>query len=276
MDLNTVVQIVCPSPLNPDNVIDFKEGDSWLAGGTWLFSEPQPHLRRLLDLQSFGWTPLVCSEQGLRIAPTCTIAELLAFSAPADWIATSLIGQCCRSFASSFKIWNTATVGGNVCMSLPASPMVSLVVALEGMCTVLRRNGSEYGVAIEDFVTGNHLNVMEPGDLLTRIDLPASALRKRTSFRQISFTSHGRSTALLVGSLDRCDETFMLTVSAATERPYRLKFLALPNSAELRARLVREIPKFFDDVHGTPEYREHITFHFAEEIRRELSHPEAK
>jgi CO/xanthine dehydrogenase FAD-binding subunit len=276
MDLNTVVQIVSSSPLNPDNTIDFKEGDSWLAGGTWLFSEPQPHLRRLLDLQSFGWTPLVRSEQGLRIAATCTIAELLAFSAPPDWIATSLIDLCCRSFASSFKIWNTATVGGNICMSLPASPMVSLVVALEGMCAVWRRNGTEYGVAIEDFVTGNHLNVMERGDLLTRIDLPASALRKRTSFRRMSFTNNGRSTALLVGTLDRCDETFMLTVSAATERPYRLKFLGLPESAELRDRLAREIPKYFDDVHGTPEYREHITFHFAKEICRELSNSEAK
>ena len=28
---------------------------------------------------------------------------------------------------------------------------------------------------------------------------------------------------------------------------------------------------FFDDVHGTPEYRKHMTFYFAEEIRRELS-----
>jgi hypothetical protein len=40
--------------------------------------------------------------------------------------------------------------------------------------------------------------------------------------------------------------------------------------------LARDIPKFFDDVHGTPEYREHVTFHFAEEIRLELSRPEVK
>ncbi len=35
-------------------------------------------------------------------------------------------------------------------------------------------------------------------------------------------------------------------------------------------RLEREIQVFFDDVHGAPDYREHLTFHFAEEIRREL------
>jgi CO/xanthine dehydrogenase FAD-binding subunit len=144
MDLNTVAHIVRPRPFVPGNAIDFSEGDGWLAGGTWLFSEPQPHLRRLIDLHALGWRPLVQSDQGLRIASTCTVAELRAFSAPTDWIATSLIEQCCRSFASSFKIWNTATVGGNICMSLPAGPMISLVVGLEGICTVLRRDGSEY------------------------------------------------------------------------------------------------------------------------------------
>ncbi len=33
-------------------------GDAWLAGGTWLFSEPQPGLRRLLDLNSLDWPAL--------------------------------------------------------------------------------------------------------------------------------------------------------------------------------------------------------------------------
>lgn len=276
MDLNTVVQILRPSPLDQDKLIGLTKGDAWLAGGTWLFSEPQPHLRRLIDLQGLGWTPLVVSEQGLGIASTCTIAELTAFAAPADWVAAPLIDQCCRSFASSFKIWNTATVGGNICMSLPAGPMISLTVALEGTCVFLRRDRSECRMAVEDFVTGNNRNVMEPGDLLTRVDFPASALRKRTSFRRLSLTHLGRSTALLIGTLDRHDGIFMLTVSAATARPYRLKFPRLPEAAELRVRLAHDVPKFFDDVHGTPEYREHITFHFAEEIRRELSRPEMK
>jgi len=63
----------------------------------------------------------------------------------------------------------------------------------------------------------------------------------------------------------------MLMVSASTERPYRLKFPKIPDADDLRARIEREIPKFFDDVHGTPEYRRHMTLYFAEKIRRELS-----
>jgi hypothetical protein len=63
----------------------------------------------------------------------------------------------------------------------------------------------------------------------------------------------------------------MLTVSAATERPLRFKFAQIPNADDLRAVIEHGIPIFFDDVHGTPEYRKHMTFYFAEEIRRELA-----
>src|SRR6202158_1679952 len=164
MDLNTIAEIARPDR-NGDG-IEWREGDAWLAGGTWLFSEPQPHLRRLIDLQGLSWAPLVVSEQGLEVASTCQIAKLVALNAPADWAAASLIDQCCRSFLSSFKIWNTATVGGNICMSLLAGPMISLAVALEGVCTVIAPDGRERRVAIEDFVTGNHLNVLQPGALL--------------------------------------------------------------------------------------------------------------
>jgi hypothetical protein len=62
----------------------------------------------------------------------------------------------------------------------------------------------------------------------------------------------------------------MLTVSASTDRPHRFEFPLIPDAYALHARLEREIPVFFSDVHGTPDYRKHMTFYFAEEIRREL------
>src|SRR5271168_2129370 len=252
MDLNTIAEVVRPGA-GVDGV-KWRDGDAWLAGGTWLFSELQPHLRRLIDLQALGWKPLAMSDDGLEIAATCEIAKLVALKTPADWLAAPLIGQCCRSFLSSFKIWNTATVGGNICMSLPAGPMISLAAGLEGICTIVGSDGSERRVAIEDFVAGNHQNILQPGDLVRKIDLPSSALRKRSAFRQISLTHLGRSAALLIGTLCPREGIFMLTVTAATERPLRLQFRLLPEEEELRTRLAKEIPDplYFDDVHGAP------------------------
>jgi CO/xanthine dehydrogenase FAD-binding subunit len=243
-----------------------------LAGGTWLFSEPQPHLRRLIDLEGLDWEPLAVTGQGLSIAATCTIGLLDAFEAPPEWTAAPLIRQCCRSLLASFKILNVATVGGNLCMSLPAGAMISLTATLEGLCTILARDGSERQVPAVNFVTGNNRSVLEPGDLLRRIDLPASALSKRTSFRRASLTHLGRSSILLTGTLCPREGSWALTVTAATVRPVRLEFPQAPSGDDLRRRLDEAIPDalYLDDVHGAPDYRKHMTYYFAEEIRREL------
>jgi CO/xanthine dehydrogenase FAD-binding subunit len=270
MDLNTVNEV--DRPATREEIRPWRDGDAWLAGGTWLFSEPQPGVRRLIDLEGLRWEPLTVSEQGLAIAATCTIRRLDAFVPPPDWQAAPLIRQCCRSLLASFKVWNTATVGGNVCLSLPAGALISLTAALEGVCVIWPRHGGERRVPVVDFVTGDHQNVLGPGDLLRSIDLPASALRKPASFRRMSLTHEGRSTALLIGTLGP-QGAWALTVTAATVRPVRLEFGRAPTGDQLRARLREAIPDelYFDDPHGTPAYRKHLTFYFAEEIRRDLA-----
>src|SRR5437868_7141074 len=171
MDLNTVSEVARPA--SREALGGWREGDAWLAGGTWLFSEPQPRVSRLVDLEGLGWEPLAASEAGLTIAATCPIGRLEAFAAPAEWRAAPLIRDCCRSLLASFKVLNVATVGGNVCMSLPAGAMTSLTAALEGVCTLWPREGGERRVPVVDFVTGDHRNVLAPGQLLRSIHLPA-------------------------------------------------------------------------------------------------------
>ena len=71
--------------------------------------------------------PIEASADGITIAATCRIAEIAHFRSPDPaWHAVPLFRACCDSFLASFKIWNTATIGGNICMSLPAGPMISL------------------------------------------------------------------------------------------------------------------------------------------------------
>jgi CO/xanthine dehydrogenase FAD-binding subunit len=279
MDLNTI--IVAERPRDREEVSalarDASQSDAFLAGGTWLFSEPQPRLRRLIDLSGLDWEPLVAHEQGLAIAATCTIATLASFRAPpagkaSDWQAVPLIGQCCKSFLASFKIWNMATVGGNLCMSLPAGPMISLCAALEGICTIWTPDGSERKLPVLDFVRGPLMPELRPGEILRSVELPAAALRRRTAFRRASLSQLGRSGALLVGTLSD-DEAFTLTVTASTRRPLRFAFAGMPSETLLKERLEAGIPAtlYYDDVHGRPDWRRQVTLDFAAEILRELS-----
>ena len=56
--------------------------------------------------------------------------------------------------------------------------MVTLTTALEARYTLLPRDGAPREVAAIDFVTGDHANVLAPGELLRNIHLPARALRR--------------------------------------------------------------------------------------------------
>src|SRR6516165_5289400 len=78
MDLNTIKEIARPQARIELPV--WTAGDAWLAGGTWLFSEPQAHLARLIDLTDLKWPPLELNAAGLSIAATCTIAQLDALA----------------------------------------------------------------------------------------------------------------------------------------------------------------------------------------------------
>ena len=271
MDLDTIREIMRPAV--PDAVGQWRDGYAWLAGGTWLFSEPQPALDTLIDLESFAWPALQASPAGLDIAATCRIAELYHFAAPAEWIAARLLRECCDSLLASFKIWNTATVGGNICMSLPAGPMISLAVALEGELTLWPCDGEPRQVQCLDFTTGNHANILRPGELLRNIHLPASALAKRFAFRRASLTKLGRSAALLIGTRGGAEEDLRITITAATPRPVQLHFARPPSAEELRHAIDAAIPPdaYFDDVHGSGPYKRHLTHHFAEQIRAELT-----
>jgi CO/xanthine dehydrogenase FAD-binding subunit len=268
MDLNTIKEVARPA--TREQLPVWTAGDAWLAGGTWLFSEPQAHLVRLIDLADLKWPALTIGATELAIAGTCTVAQLDALACPPEWLAAPLINQCCRAFLASFKIWKTATVGGNICMSLPAGPMIALTAALDGICTIWKADGSEQCVDVADFVTGNQRNVLAPGDLLRQIDIPLAALKRRSAFRQISLTPLGRSAALLIGAVG--DDGLVLTVTGSTIRPLRLPFANIPTPGELRDAILQRIPDglYHTDVHGKPAWRKHMTLRLAEEIRSEL------
>jgi CO/xanthine dehydrogenase FAD-binding subunit len=260
MDLDTVLEQRSPSARG------WRAGDAWLAGGTWLFSEPQPRVRRLVDLTRLGWAPLrELADGSLEIGATCTVAELSRHPHP-------LFLACCRAFLASFKIWNVATVGGNLCAALPAGPMISLCAALEGSCLLLGQDGSNRSVPVSEFVTGPGRTVLDEGELLRSVTLPVHALGLRTALRQASLYELGRSAVLVIGTRDPRTGATTVTLTASTVRPYQVRFPGPPGRDELAQAIGRTVPPhgWFDDVHGLPRWRRHMTYRLAEQVRQEL------
>jgi CO/xanthine dehydrogenase FAD-binding subunit len=249
----------------------WQPGDAWLAGGTWLFSQPQPELRRLLDLGGFGWAPLAEHHGGLEIAATCTIGELARWR-PAGpgvrWAAVPLLRQCCDALLASFKVQNLATVGGNICLALPAGAMTSLAAALDGVATVWSPGGGVREIPVTGFVTGPGTTVLGPGELLRSVTLPDTSLRGRTAVRQASLSPMGRSAALVIGRAD--GPGLVITVTAATPRPAQLRFAGRPTPGQAVAALDQAALTWHDDVHGAPAWRAAMTRRFVAEIAVEL------
>jgi CO/xanthine dehydrogenase FAD-binding subunit len=212
----------------------------------------------------------------LEIAATCTVAELLAFALQPDrpWPgARAVMAGCCRAFSSSLKVWNTATVGGNVCLALPAAPMVSMATALHGMCVLRAADGRERQVPAGAFVTGAGRTDLRPGEMLRCLRLPAEGLTRRTAMRRVSLRPGGHSAALVIAASAPGSRHFTCTVTAATTRPVHLTFDRLPAPAGLRAAIGQalEATPIVDDAHGDPTWRRHLTYHLAEEARQALA-----
>ena len=278
MDLNTITSFR-RATTRAD--LALAPGEIILGGGTWLFGEPQPHATGLVDVTTMGWTDLEVSERGLRIGATCTIATLVAFAegrttdaaAPADWSAIGLFPVAANALLASFKIWNTATVGGNVCRSFSAGAMVSLCAALDGDAVIWSPDGGERRTRVAELMTGNGTNALEPGEVLRAVELPAPALRSRALMRKIALAELGRSGAVVTGRVDD-DGSAVFSVTAATLTPTVLRYPALPDPTELAADIAAA-PDFYTDPLGSADWRRGVSIELAERIRGDLAVPAA-
>jgi CO/xanthine dehydrogenase FAD-binding subunit len=268
MDLNTVTRVV-PARTRAD-LAALGDGAVPLAGGSVLFAEPNPDIHTLVDLQAFEWIPFVVTDEGLEVASTATLAELSRLPDNRGWQAHPLFRQCCTALYGSFKVWNVATVGGNICTALPAGPMTSLFSALDAEALVWTGDGSELRMSVSELVTGNTTTALEPGDVLRSLHVPTRSLRSITAYRKIALSALGRSGAVVIGRLDPVDGSVVVTVSAATVRPEHLRFAGLPTASGLRTA-VEGIDSWFTDAHGAADWRLAVSGVLAEEIRLELA-----
>lgn len=231
-------------------------GETYVAGGTWLFSEPQPGVTGLVDLAALGWEPWEELPGGsLRIAATCTVAELQR--APWPEPVAGLVRSCADALLMSWKVQGAATVGGNLALALPAGAMTSLFAGL-GATAVLWTAEGERSVPAAELITGAGTTALGPGELIRAVDVPASSLAARTAFRRVSLADRGRSGAVVVGRTTSAGA--VVTVTASTPRP-----VVLADPAELAS------VEWYADPHGAADWRAAQTRRLVAEVLQELS-----
>ncbi|MBE1877806.1 FAD binding domain-containing protein [Myceligenerans pegani] len=279
-----------------------RPGERQLAGGTFLYSEPVPAgVTGLVDLLGLDWTPWTMSDGGpgrggagsggLDVAATCTIATLRdrAAEAAGQYPGLRLVAPCVSAFLLSFKVAHTATVGGNLCLGLPAGPMAALFATLDGTAEIWTPDGARTE-PVSDLITGPGITTLTPGEVLRAVHVPPAGLEARTAARKLSLTDFGRSAVLITAAVfgpvaessgaegfppqlpappGTAGATVRIVVTASVPRPVVLRIPAGDHDALDRA--VDRITDWYDDPHGAPDWRAAMTRRLTHEVLEELS-----
>ena len=83
------------------------------------------------------------------------------------------------------QIRNRGTVGGSLAHAFPSAELPVAMVTLDA-AFVLRREGGERTVSAEDFFLGTMTTVLEPGELLSEVRVPAVPAGSGASFQEVS------------------------------------------------------------------------------------------
>ncbi len=248
-------------------------GETYLAGGTWVFSEPNRDLTGLVDIMTMPWEPIEWSDAGLRIGATCTIARLLNEPARADAPAMALFAEAANALLASFKIWNEATVVGNICRAYAAGAMTAALVTLDATAEIWEPDGGVRTVPVAQIPVGNGLSSLATGEVVRAVDIPAAALAGRTALHKVALAELGRSGAVVTGRIDASGTT-TLVVTAATYAPHVARFDALPSTADA-ASAARQATTFYTDALGSADWRHHLAGVLAERVVADLAETEA-
>ncbi|PSN11984.1 carbon monoxide dehydrogenase [filamentous cyanobacterium CCP5] len=256
MDLLNVEAVVQPRAL--EDVPQWQPGWAWLAGGTWLFSEPQPHLTTLVDMGHLGWSELSVTSEGIEIGATCAMAKLLGLEIPAEWPAIAALNQAVHELAS-FKVQGTATIVGNICLALPASTFAPVMVLLGARYQILSSSGESRWLDAADFQTGACQTQLEPGEVMRRILIPTDFLTWEVCYRRLCLASAGIAVAIAVAARNPAREQMRYAIGGGLPAPVLLELGA--EEVSFGAVLDDVIPRdrWLDNVTGGADYRRAMT-----------------
>lgn len=250
MDLPNIETYLRPDDIQ--TISNWGENWAWLAGGTWLFSEPQPHLKALVDMQPLGWSEIEVKEDYLVIGSTCILSKLLEYPWDKEWTAIEGFKSAISALSASFKVINVATVGGNICLALSVVTLAPVMVALGATYEILNLKGESRKVAAKDFQIGFKKTILQPGEVLRRILIPLPHLQWKVNYQRFGIAATDPALAIVVSAVSA---KLRLVIGASVAAPLLWEF----DDVEISNLTFLENINFIDDAKASAIYRREIT-----------------
>jgi aerobic carbon-monoxide dehydrogenase medium subunit len=160
-------------------------------------------------------------------------------------------------------IRNRGTIGGSIALADPAAELPACVVALDGELEVTGRKGTRR-IKADDFFIGLFDTEIRPGEILTRIIVPAAAAEHRFGFAELA-RRHGDYALVGLAASARADGTALknirLVYFGVGEVPMRARNaeVALSNGTieDAVAALAKDLDPE-DDIHASGVARKHL------------------
>jgi carbon-monoxide dehydrogenase medium subunit len=235
----------------PDALAILREHDGAraLAGGQTLINVMKARAASpdvLVDLN--GLEELKGIELGadgtLAIGAMATYTDIVE---SAEARARPILGEVCATIAD-VQVRNRGTIGGNVCSNDPTNHLPPLLCATGARMTIASADG-ERTVPAGDFFLGVYLTAVGPGELLTRIEIPAG---KHDGFAAVTLGVDGTCIANAAASVNGsvrialgCVDAVPVVVEAES-----------PAAVAEAVRGAGLMPP--SDVHASSEYRAHL------------------
>jgi carbon-monoxide dehydrogenase medium subunit len=181
----------------------------------------------------------------LTIGSMTTYTELVS---SAEAKARPILGEVCATIAD-VQVRNRGTIGGNLCSNDPTNHLPPLMVAVGARMTIATASGGEREVPAEEFFLGVYLTAVGPGELLTRISIPAG---KKDGFAAVTLGADGTCLCTAAASVNGAVRVALGCVDAV---PVLLVTDTLEEIPEAVRAANLQPPS---DVHASAEYRTHL------------------
>ena len=177
--------------------------------------------------------------------------------------AASLIG--------GVQIQGRASMGGNLCNASPAADSIPVLIAYAAVCQIAGPNGRRE-VPVEDFCIAPGRTVLQPGEFLVALHIPAPQLGFGAAYLRFIPRNEMDIAVVGVGASVQLDESRSKFVSARISLgAVAPKPLFVPGAGEALAgqpvnadsiakavQIAQEAAKPISDMRGTAEYRKHM------------------
>jgi Aerobic-type carbon monoxide dehydrogenase, middle subunit CoxM/CutM homologs len=172
--------------------------------------------------------------------------------------ARSILGEVAAMIAD-VQVRNRGTIGGNVCSNDPTNHFPPLLAAMDASFTIVGTDG-ERTVSSDDFFLGVYMTAAGPGELLTKITIPAGG---QDGFAAVTIGKDGTGIVTAAASLNGGVRIAIGCVSSVPVRATQMEERL--HVGDLSEETVREAAKGLgasldppSDVHASAEYRKHV------------------